>query len=626
MDRGEFNIHDKSFDIEKCIEAAEDGNSEAQESLGVCYYLGILGVEKNGEKAFQLASKSAKQGLPEGLDLLGDCYKNGFGTDIDEKKAFECYKKAAKKDYTNAIGDLGECYLKGIGVEQDKEKGVELLEEATERDFEPAINLLADYYFDIDEDEKGVNLLKKGKRLGNPESQTLLGLCYAKGIGTTQDEHKAFKLIQEAAVKYDYGNALFWLSRFYEEGIAVAKDHETAEMYYQKALENGYIEPKSDRKTLEDYYKEEDDDDSELEFSKLDAINYKNDKEKIQPCIVFIENHCENGGGEGSGFIISPEGYVATCEHVIRDAEKLFVKITGKNKKKKVFRGTVVKANAETDTAIIKIEDAPKLPFVELDDREETEVEEDVIIYGYPLGSRLNDDVFNLNISFAKGNVSSNQVIDGIKRTMLDISAKHGNSGSPIISCKTGRVVGTLKGIVPGQEAWEEVNYMMPVCYLHELWHEIEKKKKPASKELDKTSKEPKLDQKSSKKWADVKRLLRKAYKVAEEDDKILAFNFDLENGRSQRVFVELAQTEDGEQWIKISSCVGLIDLSEINEVLKMLDGYCWGGLTVNGEKHYISHSLLLSTASETTLISPIATLAQMADEIEEKYIGGDQY
>ena len=476
MNRGEFNLLDEDFDIEKCKMAAENGNPEAQESLAICYHLGIFGLEKDREKVFQLSSNSAKQGLAEGLVALGDCYKNGIGTEVDEKKAFECYKKAAKKDYTNAIGNLGECYLKGIGVEQDKGKGVELLEEAADRDYEPAIYELANYYLDIDEDEKAFNLYKKGKKLGNEKCQTMLGLCYARGIGTTQDEHKAFKLIQEAAVKYDYGEALFWLSWFYEEGIAVAKDHETAEMYYQKALENGYVESKPDVKTLEDYYNE--DDDSEIEFSKTDSINYNEDKGKIQSCIVFIDNHGENGGGEGSGFIINSDGYVATCEHVIRGAKKLFVKVNGKNKKKKVFKATVIKANEETDTAIIKIENAPKLPFVELDDREETEIGEDVVIYGYPLGSRLNDDVFNLNISFAKGNVSSNQVKNGIKKTMLDISAKHGNSGSPLISCKTGKVVGTLKGIVPGQEAWEEVNYMMPVCYLHELLHEIEEEEK----------------------------------------------------------------------------------------------------------------------------------------------------
>ena len=135
-----------------------------------------------------------------------------------------------------------------------------------------------------------------------------------------------------------------------------------------------------------------------------------------------------------------------------------------------------------------------------------------------------------------------------------------------------------------------------------------------------------KEDSKTVEKWADVKRFLRNEYNVSEEDDKLLAFDFNLDNGRSQRVLVNLAQTEDGEQWINIYSCIGLIDNSELNEVLELLDGNCWGGLIKSGDKHFVRHSLLLETASNSTLIYPISTIAQLADEIEEKYTGGDQY
>ena len=624
MIRGEFSLIDKGFDLEKCKLAAEKGNPEAQESLAYCYYYGMHGIGKDENKVFQWAYKSAKQELPEGLDLLGDCYRRGLGVEVNEKKAFEYYEKSAEYGCPNGIGDLGECYLKGIGVEQNTNKGIALLEEAADRDFDPAIKNLADYYLDLDENEKAFKLYKKAAKLDNIDAEIMLGLCYLAGIGTEKDEHKAFKLLHKNAVECDNGEALHWLGWFYETGTVVEQDLETANIYYEKALKNGYVEPKPEIKTLEDYYTE--DDDYVIEFPKKGAINYKADKEKIQSCIVFIENHHGDRRGEGSGYIISPDGYIATCEHVIRDAEKIFIKITGQNNKKKVFMGTVIKANAETDTAIIKIENAPELPFVELDDREESETEEDVIIYGYPLGSNLNDDVFNLNISFAKGNVSSNQVIDGIKKTMLDISAKHGNSGSPIISCKTGKVVGALKGIVPGQDAWEEVNYMMPVCYLHDLIKEIEEEKKTKAKESESPKEEPRTDTRTNMTWAEVKRILRKEYKVADENNDCLRFVFDLENNRSQSVFAELAQNENGEQWVKISSCVGLIDNSEINEVLKRLGECCFGGLVLEYDKHYISHSLLLDTVSESNLLRSIIEIAQLADEIEEKYIGGDQY
>lgn len=622
MIRGEFSLIDKNFDIEKCKLAAEKGNPEAQESLAYCYYLGGRGIGKDENKAFQLALKSAKQELPEGLDLLGDCYRFGKGTEINEKKAFECYEKAAKEDYTNAIGDLGECYLKGIGVEQDEEKGLDLLEEAADRDFDPAVKNLADYYLDKGNEEKAFALYKRGAKLENDDSQVMLGLCYLQGIGTSKDEHKAYKLIQEIAVKYDNGEALYWMGWFYANGVVVGKDPETAEMYYQKALENGYVEPRSEIKLLKDYYSKDsldilEDNDN---YSKT-AINYTSDKDKIQSCVVYIEKHSKEGIFSGSGFIINSNGYVATNAHVVIDAEELYIKFTNENKEKKVFKGTVIKLSEETDTAVIKIESTIKFPFIELDDPKEPNIEDEVVLYGYPLGDDLNDDILDLNVSFNKGYVSSIQVKDGIKQIMLDIAATHGNSGGPVISCKTGKVEGLLTGGIR-----EIVPYVVPICYLHDLLNEIAEEEKAEADESESPKEVPRPDTRTNMTWADVKRLLRKEYKVATEENDFLAFDFELENNRAQRVCVERAETKDGEQWINISSCIGLIDNSELNEVLELLDGKCWGGLIKSGDKHFVRHSLLLATASNSTLIYPISTLAQLADEIEEKYTGGDQY
>ena len=62
---------------------------------------------------------------------------------------------------------------------------------------------------------------------------------------------------------------------------------------------------------------------------------------------------------------------------------------------------------------------------------------------------------------------------------MLDISAKHGNSGGPLISCKTGKVIGILTARVPSNDPGDIVIYMHPICYLKEL---LEEKSEP---ELD---------------------------------------------------------------------------------------------------------------------------------------------
>ena len=481
MFSGKFDLRKEDFDIEKCIIEAGKGNREAQESLAFCYIYGVHGIKEDETRGFQLALESARQGLPEGLYLLGESYECGYGIEPDVKKAFDYYEKAAKKDYTPAICDLGNFYLKGIGREQDLKKGEKLLKKAVDRDYSPAIVPLADYYYGIDEKEKAVRLLERGKELGDPEAQTYLGLCYLFGNGITQNEKKGFSLVQEAAEKYKHGEALYYLSEFYTKGIGVEKNPTKAKYYYHQALENGY---KPEKKSLEDYYNEEPE--GNIEIPQEGSINYIRDKEIIQTCVVYIESDT----GAGSGFIISPDGYVATCAHVIDGAKKLHIKITSKNNERKVFKGSIYKKNETTDSAIIKIENAPKLPFVELDDRKETEIGEEVVIYGYPLGSILNDDVFDLNISFAKGNVSSTQIDKGIKHTMLAISAKSGNSGSPIISCKNGKVVGIFRGSinVPNEFLVEEINYMHPICYLKEL---LEEKPEPETeKEIDNSSEE----------------------------------------------------------------------------------------------------------------------------------------
>ena len=78
---------------------------------------------------------------------------------------------------------------------------------------------------------------------------------------------------------------------------------------------------------------------------------------------------------------------------------------------------------------------------------------------------------FGPNISFYKGYVSSNQVKDGNSVTFLDIDVKSGNSGSPVISAKTGKVIGIISGIKVGGRAAlnEKMPYMIPIQHFLEL-------------------------------------------------------------------------------------------------------------------------------------------------------------
>ena len=100
------------------------------------------------------------------------------------------------------------------------------------------------------------------------------------------------------------------------------------------------------------------------------------------------------------------------------------------------------------------------------------ELGEEVVVFGYPLGYEVpQSNFFGPNISFYKGYVSSNQVNNGNSVTFLDINVKSGNSGSPVISAKTGKVIGIISGIkLGGKRALaEKMPYMIPIQHFLEL-------------------------------------------------------------------------------------------------------------------------------------------------------------
>ena len=101
---------------------------------------------------------------------------------------------------------------------------------------------------------------------------------------------------------------------------------------------------------------------------------------------------------------------------------------------------------------------------------EDVYIGEEIIIHEYPFCIKVADNVTSVSIGFSRGYVSSMQTKNGRRQALLDISAKAGNSGSPVISVESGNVIGVLSGsILGGRDNWEEVNYMIPISSLNNL-------------------------------------------------------------------------------------------------------------------------------------------------------------
>jgi len=98
-------------------EAAEQGDADAQYTLGLMYYNGGQRVTQSYEKAFHWFEKAAYQGEVDAQYSLGVMYRDGHGVDQDYAAAISWFTEAAEQDNADAHFNLGVMYLNGQGAE-----------------------------------------------------------------------------------------------------------------------------------------------------------------------------------------------------------------------------------------------------------------------------------------------------------------------------------------------------------------------------------------------------------------------------------------------------------------------------------------------------------------------------
>jgi serine protease Do len=136
----------------------------------------------------------------------------------------------------------------------------------------------------------------------------------------------------------------------------------------------------------------------------------------------------------GTGFIIDAKGYLVTNYHVVAGAKHIAIQ-----NKKGEFIASIVFVDKAKDIAILKIEDDNFKPYVSIPysiSKNSAKLAEPIFTLGYP-----KDDIV-----YGQGYLSS---LTGFESDTLscqiEISANHGNSGSPILN-KNGEVVGIING------------------------------------------------------------------------------------------------------------------------------------------------------------------------------------
>ncbi|WP_289184585.1 DegQ family serine endoprotease [uncultured Parasutterella sp.] len=156
--------------------------------------------------------------------------------------------------------------------------------------------------------------------------------------------------------------------------------------------------------------------------------------------------------GQGSGFIISPDGIILTNHHVIDGADEITVHLTDNRE----FKGKVLGSDEKTDIAVVKI-DAKDLPAAKLGNSEKVKVGEWVAAIGAPFG--LENTVTSGIVSAKSRNLPSDQFVPFIQ---TDAAVNPGNSGGPLFNMK-GEVIGINSQIFSTSGGFMGLSFAIPI-------------------------------------------------------------------------------------------------------------------------------------------------------------------
>ncbi|HET9404047.1 MAG TPA: DegQ family serine endoprotease [Burkholderiales bacterium] len=156
--------------------------------------------------------------------------------------------------------------------------------------------------------------------------------------------------------------------------------------------------------------------------------------------------------GQGSGFIVSPDGLVLTNAHVVRNASEVTVRLTDKRE----FKAKVVGSDPQTDVAVLKIE-AANLPVVKFGKSDDVRVGEWVVAIGSPFGF---ENSVSAGIVSAKGRA----LPDGtyVPFIQTDVAVNPGNSGGPLFNLK-GEVIGINSQIYSRTGGYQGLSFAIPM-------------------------------------------------------------------------------------------------------------------------------------------------------------------
>lgn len=178
----------------------------------------------------------------------------------------------------------------------------------------------------------------------------------------------------------------------------------------------------------------------------------------------------ENSATQGSGIILTSDGYVVTNAHVIGNSKTAYLLqvITSDGKS---YNAGVVGYDSRTDIAVLKMDDAKDLKAATFGNSENIELGEDIIVVGNPGGLDYQNSITKGIVSAVDRKMSSTSLV---KYIQTDAAINPGNSGGPIVNLY-GQVVGIATAKIVS-EKYEGMGFAIPSATAKDIIDTLMKK------------------------------------------------------------------------------------------------------------------------------------------------------